>query len=79
MNKNKIIIGLVIALILILGFIGYVYYSNYQQLLYNTGWNDGMNNAGLTILANIQANGYININYGNQTITLVPYQGVENE
>ena len=76
MNKQtKIIIGLSIVLILLVGFIGYNYYSNYQEQKYNEAYYQGMNDGLIIILTEIQNKGFVQIPVGNQTITLGQYQG----
>lgn len=75
MNKQiKIIIGLSLALILLIGFIGYGFYTNYQERKQTEIYKNGINDALITLLTEIQNNGFVQIPFGNQTITLVQYQ-----
>lgn len=76
MNKQtKLIICLSIVVILLIGFIWYNYWSSYQQEKYFQIYQEGQINAAITILNEIQNNGYVQLNMGNETITLVQYQG----
>ena len=74
-KQTKIIIGLSLLVLLLVIFIGYSYWDNYQQEKYFAIYQEAQLEVVLTILEKIQTDGYVQLNLGNETITLVPYQG----
>lgn len=78
-KRNVIIIGLVVALILSCSYTGYAQYQNMLidqdnkiQESYNTGVQDGVNSAIISILSQLNATGYVTLNIGDQIIYLQP-------
>lgn len=75
--------ALVVLVVLLFGLIGFNYYSDYQVKKmgeqFNKGFNEAINQMSIVILSEVQTEGYVNINYGNKTITLIPYLGEQNE
>ncbi|KKM26047.1 hypothetical protein LCGC14_1588780 [marine sediment metagenome] len=76
-DKTKIK-ALIIAAVLLIGILGFNYYSNYQEQKYNEYYNQGINDGLILILTEIQNKGYVQIPIGNQTIILGQYQGERN-
>ena len=75
MNKQtQIIVGLGIALILFIGFIGSNYWSNYRNEINFEIFQEGQMNAIYTILDKVITEGYVQITYGNESIILVQYR-----
>lgn len=71
MKQKHILIGLVLIIILLVGFFVFNFAkNNYQEKVYNQCVTDM---AGI-IINNLQTNGYVDIFVGNQTIRLVPLQ-----
>ena len=75
MNKQtQIIVGLGIALILLIGFIGSNYWSNYRNEINFEIFQEGQMNAIYTILDKVITEGYVQITSGNESIILVQYR-----
>lgn len=73
-NQSKVILILMLLLILAVSFIGYNYWAISQQEKYITVFQEGQISVVLAIFEKIQQEGSIQLNNGNQTLILVPYQ-----
>jgi hypothetical protein len=75
--RKILLIVAICVLIVLASYGGYRAVEDYmlsrEQAAYNAGFNDGITRSVLSVFQNVQANGYVTLNYGNATLTLVPY------
>lgn len=76
-NKNKIIIGLGIVVLVCIIYIGVIQFINYQeerdsQLIQETQYNTA-----ISIFSIAYENGFVSWEINNQTLVLIPYRGGE--
>ncbi len=75
-KRDRLIIALVVVVILLLGFVAYLFLikpavSGYLVKVYNQGQVDAIT----AVLTEVQKSGYVQIPVGeNQSVVLVPYQ-----
>jgi len=75
-KRDKMILALLIVVILLLGFLGYLFLVQPALSgLVTKGYNQAQVDLITAILTQVQSNGYVQIPAGeNQSVVLVPYQ-----